>query len=145
MTAGSEACGDFAPAFFPLRARLRWVSLVAGIALIAIAFAAGTRDGLIAEVVALLGGLAGISLVLYGLFARPRHALRSTAVNPPPTPAVRPGRELALGGAGLVLAVVLLSGLALSGGWEWAALGLTLLLPMIAGSAYLCARSLRAR
>ncbi|MEO8745833.1 MAG: hypothetical protein ABI334_04160 [Candidatus Dormiibacterota bacterium] len=129
---------------------MRWVSLVAGIALVAIAFAAGsrvadTREGLIAEVVALLGGLAGISLVLYGLLAGSRRAVASTSVRRSTAPAVRPGRDVALGSAGLILAAVLLSGLALSGGWQWAVLGLALLLPMIAGSAYLCARFLRAR
>ena len=51
---------------------MRWVSLGAGIALTVLAFAAATRvadtrEGLIAEVITLLAGLAGISLLLYGL------------------------------------------------------------------------------
>jgi mannose/fructose/N-acetylgalactosamine-specific phosphotransferase system component IIC len=44
---------------------------------------------------------------------------------------------------GLVLAVVLLAGLSVSGGALWAGLGFALLLPMIAGSVYLCVRFLR--
>jgi hypothetical protein len=33
----------------------------------------------------------------------------------------------------------------LSAGWQWAALGFVILLPMIAGSAFLCGRFLMAR
>jgi len=54
-------------------------------------------------------------------------------------------KELTIGAAGLVLAVILIGGLAVSAGWQWAALGSVMLLPMIAGSAFLCVRFLRAR
>jgi hypothetical protein len=33
----------------------------------------------------------------------------------------------------------------ITGGWQWAAWGAVLLLPMIAGSVFLCGRYLRAR
>lgn len=129
---------------------MRWLALGTGIVLIGVAFAAGTRvadtrGGLIAEVITLLGGLAGISFLLYGLFAGTRRPAQAPIHHAATAAAVRPARDLAMGSGGLVLAAVLLSGLAISGGWQWAALGLVLLLPMIAGSAYLCARFLRAR
>jgi hypothetical protein len=128
---------------------VRWLSLIAGAGLIAIAFGAGTfvadtRQGLIAEVVTLMAGLFGVSLLLYGLLARARPAQR-------PAPAVSPtisapsSREFTIGAAGLGLAVILIGGLAVSAGWQWAALGSVMLLPMIAGSAFLCGRFLRAR
>ena len=131
---------------------MRWASLVTGIALIALAFAAAsrvadTRPGLIAETITLLAGATGIILATYGLAARPRGA-DGTPVRPAPTtahePRTRAARDLVLGGGGLGLAVVLLTGLALSGGPLWASLGLLLLLPMVAGSVYLCWRFLRA-
>ena len=132
---------------------MRWLSLTAGIALVVVAFAAGsrvadTRQGLIAEVIALLAGLVGISLVLYGLFANVRppapgqtRAQARAAVRPAQVPSAR---DLVIGVGGLALAAVLLSGLGVSGGLAWAGLGLVLLLPMVAGSAYLCIRFLRA-
>jgi hypothetical protein len=130
---------------------MRWVSLVAGIAFVVLAFAAATRvtdtrDGLIAEVVTLFSGLAGVSLLLYGLFARARPSPSSpmaTASRPPARPPS--ARDLAIGAGGLALAVILLGGLLLSAGWQWAALGFVILLPMIAGSALLCGRFLMAR
>jgi hypothetical protein len=61
------------------------------------------------------------------------------AARPPST------RELTIGAAGLVISVILIGGLAISAGWQWAALGSVMLLPMIAGSAFLCVRFLRAR
>jgi len=131
---------------------LRWLALAGGIGLIALAFAAAThvadtREGLIAEVVTLFAALAGISLVLYGIFGGARPAAPRAS---PPTPArasapdVRSVRDLITGGAGLAVAVVLLSGLAASAGIQWAGLGIVLLLPMIAGSVYLCVRFIRA-
>jgi hypothetical protein len=128
---------------------VRWLSLSAGIVLIAVAFAAATRvadtrEGLIAEVITLLAGLLGISLVLYGLFAG-RAPARSTTPHAP-APARAPStREFTIGAGGLALAVLLIGGLIVSAGWQWGALGLVLLLPMIIGSAYLCGRFLRAR
>jgi len=127
---------------------VRRLSLVAGAALIVIAFAsatrvADTREGLIAEVITLLSGLVGVSLLLYGLLAG--------AARPAPRPSIpapaRPpsSREFAIGAAGLGLAALLVGGLAISAGWQWAALGSVMLLPMIAGSAFLCGRFLRAR
>jgi hypothetical protein len=129
---------------------MRWISIGTGIVLIGVAFAAGTRvadtrEGLIAEVVTLLGGLAGVSFLLYGLFATARRPVPAPIHQPAGPAATRPARDLAIGGGGLLLAAVLLSGLGISAGWQWAALGLVLLLPMIAGSVYLCARFLRAR
>ncbi len=127
---------------------MRPLSLIVGIALVAIAFGAATRvantrEGLIAEVVTLLAGLAGISLVLYGVFAGARPVPIPAVPRPPPRPPST--REFAIGVAGLGLAALLVSGLAITSGWQWAALGLVVLLPMIVGSAYFCARFLRAR
>jgi hypothetical protein len=131
---------------------VRWVSLGAGIALIVLAFAAATRvadtrEGLIAEVITLLAGLAGISLLLYGLLSgarRPTPGAERPLPPRVPAPAVRPVTDLLLGGGGIAIAIVLLSGLAVTGGIQWAGLGLVLLLPMIAGSIYLCVRFVRA-
>ncbi len=131
---------------------MRWVSLGAGIALVVVAFAAATRvadtrEGLIAEVITLFAGLAGISLLLYGLVAGARRSMpRPEPPSPgkPPAPAARPITDLLLGGSGIAIAIVLLSGLAITGGIQWAILGTVLLLPMIAGSTYLCMRFARA-
>jgi hypothetical protein len=129
---------------------VRRLSLVAGTGLIVIAFAAATfvadtREGLIAEVVTLMAGLVGVSLLLYGLLARARPASRPSVA--PVAAAVRApsSREFTLGAAGLGLAAILIGGLGVSAGWQWAALGSVMLLPMIAGSAFLCGRFLRAR
>jgi hypothetical protein len=128
----------------------RALSLIAGAGLVAIAFVAAsrvadTRDGLIAEVVTLLAGLVGVSLLLYGLLAGARPAPRpSTARLPLPVRAPS-AREFAIGAAGLGLAVLLVGGLVVTAGWEWGALGSVMLSPMIAGSAFLCGRFLRAR
>ena len=131
---------------------MRWLSLGAGVALITIAFAAATRvadtrEGLISEVVTLLAGLGGISLVLYGLFAyaRPATTRREAArpVRSTPSRSVPNANGLLIGVGGIVLAVALLAGLAISGGPLWAMLGLVLLLPMVSGSVYLCARFIR--
>jgi hypothetical protein len=130
---------------------MRPLSVGAGVALVAVAFAAATRvadtrEGLIAEVITLLAGLIGISLILYGLFANVRS---SPAAQPAPhtttekPQAVPTANTLVIGGGGIVLAAVLLAGLAISGGALWAGLGLILLLPMVAGSAYLCVRFFR--
>ena len=129
---------------------MRWLSLVAGAGLIAIAFGAATfvadtREGLIAEVITLMAGLVGVSLLLYGLLAGARPAPRRS-VSPSPVAARAPSsRDFTIGAAGLGLAVILIGGLAVSAGWQWAALGLVMLLPMIGGSAFLCGRFLRAR
>lgn len=132
---------------------MRWVSLGTGIALIVVAFAAATRvadtrEGLIAEVITLLAGLAGISLLLYGLVRdvarsapRTERPLRVDKVTAPP---VRPVTDLLAGGGGIAVAFVLVGGLAITGSFELAGLGLVLLLPMIAGSIYLCTRFARA-
>jgi len=130
---------------------VRWLAVVAGVALIALAVAAvtrvsDTREGLIAEVITLLGALAGISLLIYGFAARRRPGLApSTAANLfRPQTRSRSSRDLKLGSGGIALSVVLVVGLAISGGFLWAALGTALLLPMISGSVYLCVRYLRA-
>jgi len=136
---------------------VRWISLGAGAALVALAFAAATRvsdtrEGLIAEVITLLGGLAGVALLIYGFTAgRVSHAPTRTASrsdlpgelggkNRQP----RSTRDIIFGAGGIVLALVLLGGLGFSGGGLWLGLGFALLLPMIAGSVYLCVRFLRA-
>ena len=119
----------------------------------ALAFAAAfrvadTREGLIAEIVTLLGGLAGISLLIYAWTARPRGTSPKAGARPDQERlATRPRepKDLLLGAGGIALALILLGGLAVSGGALWAAFGLALLLPMIAGSVYLCLRFLRAR
>ncbi|MGH7763005.1 MAG: hypothetical protein ACREOM_01145 [Candidatus Dormibacteraceae bacterium] len=131
---------------------MRWVSLGAGVALIVLAFAAATRvadtrEGLIAEIVTLLAGLAGVSLLLYGLLAgagRPRRQVRPPVRATPPTPAVRPLTDLLVGAAGITIGIVLLGGLGFTSGFGWALLGMVLLLPMLAGSIYLCVRFARA-
>ena len=131
---------------------MRWISLVAGAALVVLAFAAVTRvsdsrEGLIAEVITLLGGLAGIGLLVYGLAARrtaPGRPGLSGLPYPRSSSRPRAARDLVLGAGGIGLALILLGGLAISGGVLWAALGLALMLPMISGSVYLCVRFLRA-
>jgi hypothetical protein len=130
---------------------VRWLSLVAGAALMALAFAAATRvtdtrEGLIAEVILLFAALAGIGLLVYGLTARrglsaaPGPPVRALDAAPPLT---RSRRDLLTGAGGVALGAVLLAGLALSGGILWLALGFALLLPMLAGSVYLFVRFLR--
>ena len=130
---------------------MRWIAVVAGVALVALAVAAATRvsdtrEGLIAEVITLLGALAGISLLIYGFVARRRPGLAPTSATilVAPQTRARSSRDLKLGSGGIALSVVLMVGLAISGGFLWAALGLALLLPMISGSVYLCVRYLRA-
>ena len=131
---------------------MRWFALAAGVALLVLAFAsaarvADTRQGLIAEVITLLAGASGISLVTYGLAARRRAPSQTeppqarTAASPP---AGRSARDLALGAGGIVLAFILVTGLAVSGGVLWASFGLLILLPMVAGSVYLFWRYFRA-
>jgi len=131
---------------------MRQLSLVAGAALVVLAFAAvtrvsDTREGLIAEVITLLGGLAGIGLLVYGLTARRASAGRPSSMPRPLTqhaPRPRATRDLVLGAGGIGLALVLFGGLAVSGGLLWAAFGLALLLPMVSGCVYLCVRFVRA-
>ena len=130
---------------------MRWTALAAGAALTALAFVAvtrvaDTRQGLLAEVITLLAGLAGVSLLIYGLTARkrPDAGRMPAAMEIKQTERARSSRDLLLGAGGIVLALILLTGLAISGGALWAGLGLALLLPMLAGSVYLCVRYLRA-
>jgi hypothetical protein len=129
---------------------LRWSAIAAGAVLVVAAFAAATqvadtRAGLIAEVVLLFSGLAGICLLVFGLAARrglpAAPALR--AMKPSPGTGTRSRNDAIFGGGGVAVAVILLAGLAFSGDALLAALGLALLLPMIAGSVYLCLRFLR--
>ena len=128
---------------------MRKAAVVAGLALVVIAFAAATRvadsrEGLVAEVVTLLASLGGVGLLIYGLTARPavpgagKTAARSAQRRP------RTRSDLVYGAAGVVVAAALVAGLAFSGGPMLAAFGLALLLPMIAGCVYLCVRYLRA-
>lgn len=131
---------------------MRWLALAAGLALVALAFAAATRvadtrAGLVAEIITLLSGMAGVGLLIYAFAARRRIA---TAISPPPLPSLRQApqtrssKDLLLGASGIGLAIVLLGGLVWSAGFGWALIGAALLLPMISGSVYLCLRFLRA-
>ena len=117
-----------------------------GVILIAGAFLTGarvadTREGLVYEVVTLLAGLAGVSLLLYGLVATLGRPLAGV---PQAQTAVQPGEkvhnagELVVGVFGLSVAAILIVGIGVSAGVLWALLGSVLLLPMIAGCAYLC-------
>ena len=124
----------------------RWIAIAIGLSLVAIAFiAAGrvadTREGLIAEVITLFTGLAGVLVLLYGLVpkrpAAPSAGSASVRVQKPSGP--RSANDLLMGTAGLLLAAILLTGLVMSGGWLWATIGGLLLLPMVAGCVYLCA------
>jgi hypothetical protein len=131
---------------------LRWLALAAGAVLVVIAFLAGarvadTREGLLFEVTALLAGLAGVLLILYGWVAATAraHAVPSPlTITRPPATQVRSANDLLIGGVGLAIGLILLAGIALSAGVLWAALGLVLLLPMMVGSGFLCLRFLRA-
>jgi hypothetical protein len=132
---------------------VRWPALLAGILLIGMAFVAAgrvadTREGLIFEVVTLLAGMVGVILVLYGLFATSGRTSGQPADLPNrnrPTPQrVRSANDLLLGAGGLLIATILIVGIALSTGPLWGLLGLVLLLPMVAGCAYLCVRFIRA-
>lgn len=130
---------------------MRWLALVIGAALIAVAFFAGgrvadTREGLIAEVIALLTALVGVGLVLYWWVsgARPRPGSAPTTRDKAPAVQIRSATELLVGGVGLSIAAALVAGVALSAGALWALMGFVLLLPMILGSAYLCVRFFRA-
>ncbi len=129
----------------------RWLSIAFGLALVAVAFIAAsrvadTREGLIAEVVTLFSGLAGVVLLLYGLVPkRPSApAKRMPTSEHRDDKRTRTANDLILGAGGLLLAAVLLTGLAISGGWIWAGLGAVLLLPMIIGSGYLFVAFVRA-
>jgi peptidoglycan/LPS O-acetylase OafA/YrhL len=129
---------------------VRSLALVIGAALIAVAFVAAgrvadTREGLIAEVITLLAGLMGVSLVLYAWVSRARPR-PDGAPMPEATPAVqiRSATELVAGAAGLVIAAGLIAGVGLSAGGLWVLMAAVLLLPMILGSGYLCLRFLRA-
>jgi hypothetical protein len=131
---------------------VRWLALATGAALLTIAFLAGgrvadTREGLVFEVIALLAGLAGVSLVLYGWVAAAARAHAGSPRSPvaiPPRVNVRSANELLIGVGGLVVAAVLVTGIGFSAGLPWAVMGLILLLPMVIGCAYLCLRFLLA-
>ncbi|MEA2637428.1 MAG: hypothetical protein QOE18_485 [Chloroflexota bacterium] len=131
---------------------MRWLALATGAVLVAVAFFAGarvadTREGLLFEVTALLAGLAGVLLILYGWVAataRAHAGPSSVPASAPPAPMTRSANDLLIGGVGLAIGVILLAGIALSAGLLWAALGLVLLLPMTVGSAFLCVRFFRA-
>jgi len=131
---------------------VRWLALATGAMLVAVAFLAGsrvadTREGLVYEVIALLAGLAGVILILYGWVAstaRAQTGLPRPPVTSPPGAQVRSANDLLIGGGGLVITAILVTGIAISAGMLWAVLGLVLLLPMAIGCAYLCLRFLTA-
>lgn len=116
------------------------------IAFMAATRVADTREGLVAEAVTLLAGLAGVSLFLYGLVAMLSHSQAAPTVAPPAAHVekVHNAGELLVGAAGLLVAAILLTGIATTAGVLWALLGAVLLSPMIAGSGYLCLRFARA-
>ena len=132
---------------------MRWAALGLGVILIAGAFLAGarvadTREGLVYEVITLMAGLAGVSLVLYGLVAtlgRPQARVSEPQRTIPVAEKVHNAGELVLGVFGLLVAAILVVGIGVSAGVLWALVGSILLLPMIAGSALLCGRFLMAR
>jgi hypothetical protein len=130
---------------------VRWLVLATGAGLIGVAFVAGsrvadTREGSLSEAVALLAGLAGVSLVLYGWVsgARPRAGTALPPGTGAPVAQVRSATELLVGGAGLLVAAGLVAGIAVNAGALWAVMGFALLLPMVLGCLYLCVRFLRA-
>ncbi|HKW70142.1 MAG TPA: hypothetical protein VJP81_06115 [Candidatus Dormibacteraeota bacterium] len=131
---------------------MRWLALVTGVALVTLAFGAATRvadtrEGLVAEIITLLGGMVGVSLLIYGLAARRRTSAQSPSVSREiehRPPGRRSRKDVLLGVGGIGLALVLLAGLAASGGFWWAVIGAVLLVPMVSGSVYLCVRYLRA-
>jgi hypothetical protein len=131
---------------------VRWLALATGAMLVVVAFVAGsrvadTREGLVYEVIALLAGLAGVILILYGWvagIARAQTGLPRPPIASPPMAQIRSANDLLIGGGGLVIAVILVIGIAISAGMLWAVLGLVLLLPMAIGCAYLCLRFLTA-
>jgi hypothetical protein len=118
------------------------------VAFFAAARVADTREGLVFEVITLLAGLAAVILILYGLFATSSRQKGPVGTRLPAIPAaptgIRSANDLLLGAGGLVIAAILIIGIAVSTGPLWALLGLVLLLPMVAGCAYLCLRFLRA-
>lgn len=131
---------------------MRWLALAVGAGLVAIAFFAGsrvadTREGLIYEIVALLAGLAGVGLIIYGWVGPAARAYPVRRPSPAVAPApvrIRSANDLVIGGGGLIVAAVLVAGIGLSAGLLWGLMGLVLLLPMVIGCSYLCLRFLRA-
>jgi peptidoglycan/LPS O-acetylase OafA/YrhL len=128
---------------------MRRLALVAGAALVVVAFVAATRvadtrEGLIAEVVTLLAGVAGVGALIYGLAARQRTPASRQSSQMPRRARPRTASDLLLGTGGVAVSAVLVIGLAITGGPLSAVFGLALLLPMIAGCVYLCVRFLRA-
>jgi peptidoglycan/LPS O-acetylase OafA/YrhL len=121
----------------------RIVFVVCGLLLVAVAFIAAaqvadTREGLVAEILTLFAGLGGVGLLLYGLVPKRNDApVRQIAKPPRAQPSRRTANDLLAGTAGIVVALVLIGGIAFSAGWTWAAMGAVLLLPMVAGSVYL--------
>src|SRR5258708_32511556 len=103
---------------------LRRLCIFAGLALIAVAFVAATqienaRQGLIAEVILYLAGALGLVLLFYGLFARSRPSPSSESHSVEARtrqPKVPTANDLVLGAAGVILAILLLAGLAFSAG-----------------------------
>jgi hypothetical protein len=93
----------------------------------------------------LFGGLAAVALLLYGLIPwRASARIQRFARESQPSRARRTANDLVIGSGGILLAVILISGLAVTAGWGWAALGTAMLAPMLAGCAYLVAAFARA-
>ena len=128
---------------------MRRFAIVAGVVLVIVAFSAATRvadtrEGLIAEVLTLLAGGAGVASLIYGLAARQGTRTSARIERAPRPMQPRTTRDLLIGAGGVALSAILVIGLAISGGPLSAVFGLALLLPMIAGCVYLCVRFLRA-
>jgi hypothetical protein len=81
-------------------------------------------------------------LLIYGLVPQ-RPAQPRARPRQPETGGPRTANDLLVGVPGLLLGAALMAGLAVSGGWLWAALGGLLLLPMLIGCSYLIAAFLR--
>ena len=132
---------------------MRWPALGFGLALLALSVfsftrVADTQEGQVAEVITFFAFGLGFVLLLYGLAARPRPAAPLAAGRSEPPAAARSAprgspRDLALGVTGVVVGAVLVAGLAVTGGSMWAGLGFLILLPMLAGSVYLCWRAIK--
>jgi peptidoglycan/LPS O-acetylase OafA/YrhL len=128
----------------------RPLAIGGGLLLIVVAFIAATkvadtREGLIAEVVTLLCGLAGVGVLLYGLV--PKRTKPAAASAPPrvhdAVQGPRSANDLLVGGVGLLIALILVGGLVMSAGWLWALVGAVLLLPMVIGCGILLASFIR--
>ena len=130
----------------------RAAAIIGGFALIVIAFVAAgkvadTRAGLVAEITTLFAGLVGVLVLRSGLVPKRAHReqLVPSRARASDNESLRSANDLVVGGGGLLVAAILIAGLLWSAGWLWALVGGVVLLPMIAGCAYLVVLFARAR